>query len=67
MLDSLSQVVDEIIHIQELAGISGGDYAAMYKLLFSDKMDTSIFPDSLPNKLPQAPKRKRMRGIHISS
>ena len=57
LLDSLSWFLNERIHIQELAGISGGDYTAMYKPYLSDKMDTSIFPDSPPIKLPQAPKR----------
>ena len=50
-----------------MAGISGDDYIEMHKLYLGNKMDTSIFPDSLPNKLPQGPKRKLMRGIHISS
>ena len=59
LLDSFFWILDEKIHIQELAGISGDDYTAMYKLFLSDKMDTSIFPDSPPKKLPQAPRRRK--------
>ena len=55
------------IHIQELAGISGEDYTAMYKLFLSDKMDVSIFPDSPPKKLPQAPRRRKWRNTSVSS
>ena len=67
LLDSLSWVLDERIHIQELEGISEGDYTSMYKLYLSNKIDVSIFLDFSPTKLPQAPRRKRIRGIYISS
>ena len=67
LLDSLSWIIDEKIHIQELAGISGEDYTAMYKLFLSDKMDVSIFLDSPPKKLPQAPRRRKWRNTSVSS
>ena len=67
LLDSLSWVMDERIHVQELARINEDDYTKMYRLHFQDEMDVSIFPDSPPSKLPQAPKRKKMRNISISS
>ena len=35
LLDSLFWVFEKKIHIQELAGISGEDYTAMYKLFLS--------------------------------
>ena len=67
LLDSLFWILDEKNHIQELAGISGEDYTAMYKLFLSDKMDTSIIPDSLPKKFPQAPRRSIWRNTSVSS
>ena len=67
LLKSLFWMLDEKIHIQELAGISGEDYINMYKLHLGERMDASIFPDSPPKKLLQAPKRIVLRGTHISS
>ena len=52
-----SSGLNERIHIQKLAGISGGVCTILCNPYLSDKMDTSIFPDSLPIKLPQAPTR----------
>ena len=67
LLDSLSWILDEKNHVQDLAGISGNDYTEMYKLFLGDKMDTSIFPDSPPIKLPQASKRRKWRNFSVSS
>ena len=43
LLDSLSWVVDERIHVQELAGINEDDYSHLCRLHFQDKIDVSIF------------------------
>ena len=67
LLNSLSWVVDERIHIQELAGLNEDDYTHMYRLHFQDKMDVSIFPDPPPSKLPQAPRRLRYISSYRSS
>ena len=67
LLDSLSWVVDERVHIQELAGLNEDDYTHIYRLHFQDKMDVSIFPDPPPSKLPQAPRRLRYISSYRSS
>ena len=67
LLESFSWMLDKKVHIQELAGISGEDYINMYRLHLGDRMDASILPDSLPGKLPQAPKSIILRGTKISS
>ena len=54
-----SSGLNKRLHIQKLAGISGGVYTILCNPYLSDKMDTSIFPDSLPIKLPQAPKKNK--------
>ena len=67
LLEGFSGVLNEKIHIQELAGVSGAEYINMYKLHLGDRMDSSILPDSQSSKLPQAPKRIILRGTKISS
>ena len=58
LLDSLCWIVDEKVHIQQLAGVSGVSYTIIYKFCLQDRINVSIVPDSPPRKLPQAPKRK---------
>ena len=59
LLDSLSWVVDERVHIQELAGLNEFDYLGIYREHFCHKMDISIFDSPPPSKLPPAPRRLR--------
>ena len=67
LLDSLSWVVDERVHIQELAGLNEDDYTHIYREHFQNKMDVSIFSDPPPSKLPQAPRRLRYISSYRSS
>ena len=67
LLDSLSWVMDERFHVQELVRINEREYAHLYKLHFQDKMDVSYFLDSLPRELPQAPRRLRYISSYRSS
>ena len=67
LLDSLSWVVDERVHIQELAGLNEFDYTGIYREHFCHKMDVSIFSSPPPSKLPQAPRRLRYISSYRSS
>ena len=59
LMDSFSWVVDERVHIQELAGLNESDYLEVYKEYFRGRMDISVFDSPPPSKLPPAPKRLR--------
>ena len=63
-MDSFSWVVDERVHIQELAGLNESDYLEVYREHFRGRMDISVF-DSPPSKLPLAPKRLRYISSYI--
>ena len=59
LMDSFSWVVDERVHIQELAGLNESDYLEVYREHFRGRMDISVFDSPPPSKLPPAPKRLR--------
>ena len=46
LLGSPSWLVDEKVHIQQMAGVSREGYVQMYKFALRKKMDVSIFLDS---------------------
>ena len=57
LLEHLSWLVDERVSVQRDAGSHKTDYLAVYRSHFANKMDTSVFADHKPRKLPSAPRR----------
>ena len=52
--------MDERAFVQRDAGSHASDYLAVYRSHFANKMDTSVFGNPAPRKLPSAPKRIRV-------
>ena len=57
LLEHLSWLVDERVSVQRDAGSHKTDYLAVYRSHFANKMDTSVFANPTPKKLPLAPRK----------
>ena len=66
LLEHLSWLVDERVTIQRDAGSHNSDYLAVYRSHFANKMDTSVFGNPAPRKLPSAPRRIRVSSYRSS-
>ena len=66
LLEHLSWLVDERVSVQRDAGSHKTDYLAVYRSHFANKMDTSVFSDPKPRKLPSAPRRFRISSYRSS-
>ena len=58
--------MDERVAIQRDAGSHNSDYLAVYRSHFANKMDTSVFDNPAPRKLPLAPRRSRISSYRSS-
>ena len=63
--EHLSWLVDKRAAIKRDAG-SNSDYLAVYRSHFANKMDTSVYGNPAPRKLPSAPRRIRVSSYRSS-
>merc|ERR1711873_334331 len=66
LLEHLAWLVDERVSVQRDAGSHASDYLAVYRSHFANKMDTLVFGNPAPRKLPLAPKRIRVFSYRCS-
>ena len=58
--------MDERVSVQRDAGSHKTDYLAVYRSHFANKMDTSVFDNPTPRKLPSAPRKSRISSYRSS-
>ena len=66
LLEHLSWLVDERVSVQRDAGSHKTDYLAVYRSHFANKMDTSVFANPTPRKLPSAPRKSQISSYRSS-